>query len=175
MRETKIRQGEVAKLFEYTKHYEGPGLDLCCCDRVYPNAVEVDVIPRGEKTLPWGRKSVADIQCDCSKLTFAPDESYPFVVAIHAFEHFEHPLEVMKEWFRVVKVGGVLGIICPDVRYTPRRGSRNHDDTHRSEMNPSEFELKILRPFLKEEPKASLQDFNTLQNRWSFECVIVKS
>jgi len=174
LKEPKIRQGEVAKLVEYTKDLEGPGLDLCCCDHRYPNAIGVDVVPLGAKTEPWGRKSVAEICCDCAQLSFAPDESYPFITAIHALEHFENPVEVMREWFRVIKPGGILGIVCPDTRYTPRPGSKSHDDTHKSEMTPVDFELKVLRPFLAEEPSAQLEDFNTLQNSWSYECVVRK-
>jgi ubiquinone/menaquinone biosynthesis C-methylase UbiE len=125
--------------------------------------------------MPWGRKSVAEICCDCAHLSFAPDESYPFITAIHALEHFEDPIDVVREWFRVIKPGGVLGIVCPDTRYTPKPGTKSHDDTHKSEMDPETFERKVLRPFLELESRATLLSFCTLNNRWSYECVIRKA
>lgn len=41
------------------------------------------------------------------------DESYDFVVSSHVIEHFFDPIKAIKEWLRVVKVGGYVYIISP--------------------------------------------------------------
>jgi len=55
--------------------------------------------------------TVVEVQ-DATKLTY-PDASFDRVVAAHVLEHLPKPHEVLREWFRVLKVGGVLSIVLP--------------------------------------------------------------
>lgn len=49
---------------------------------------------------------------DGKKLPFE-DESIDSVFSSHVLEHIEEPLEAIREWFRVLKIGGYLIIIVP--------------------------------------------------------------
>jgi len=63
------------------------------------------------------RKEVnPDIICDVKKLPFK-DDSVEEICAFDVLEHFEwfDVIDVLKEWFRVLKKGGILTIRVPDI------------------------------------------------------------
>jgi len=49
---------------------------------------------------------------DCTALKME-DESVDRVIATHVLEHMYYPHRVLKEWYRVLKTGGVLTIVLP--------------------------------------------------------------
>lgn len=49
---------------------------------------------------------------DATKLTYA-DNSFDRVIATHVLEHLPNPHDVLIEWARVLKPGGVLSIVLP--------------------------------------------------------------
>ncbi|MCB1787204.1 MAG: class I SAM-dependent methyltransferase [Chromatiaceae bacterium] len=49
---------------------------------------------------------------DAAKLSFA-DNSFDRVIAAHVLEHLYRPHEVLREWVRVLKPGGVLSLVLP--------------------------------------------------------------
>jgi predicted SAM-dependent methyltransferase len=56
------------------------------------------------------------VQSDCGKLSFLRDRSVDLVYANQLLEHI-HPLdikEILYEWRRVLKIGGILRIVFPD-------------------------------------------------------------
>ncbi len=55
---------------------------------------------------------------DASDLSILPDDKYDFVLASHALEHIANPMRALREWKRVLKVGGALLVIVPDKRRT---------------------------------------------------------
>jgi ubiquinone/menaquinone biosynthesis C-methylase UbiE len=57
------------------------------------------------------QRIVVEIQ-DAGKLTY-PDASFDRLIATHVLEHLLNPVDVMKEWFRVVRPGGVISIVLP--------------------------------------------------------------
>lgn len=71
-----------------------------------------------------------DIVCDISKLTI-DSESVDEIYASHCLEHFrrEDTLDVLKEWYRVLKPKGVLKVAVPDwdaiVNYYKKSGMLN--------------------------------------------------
>lgn len=149
-------------------HVRGNAIDVCCGGRLFPGTVGIDMVPNGEPTQPWGNRSVAHFCCDCSNLFFAPD-SLDTVVAIHAIEHFVDTEATLREWLRVLKVGGSLCLIVPDIRYTPAPGSPDHDFTHFREYDPDAFRLVI-------ESVTGLEvvQYDTMNNQWSFDVVVRK-
>jgi ubiquinone/menaquinone biosynthesis C-methylase UbiE len=70
--------------------------------------------------------SDADICGDGALLPFK-DNSVDYLVARHNFEHYEDPRSVLKEWGRVVKPDGIVGIVLPDDCFGH---SRKLDPTH---------------------------------------------
>lgn len=58
----------------------------------------------------------ADLVCDCHALPF-PDERFELVFSSHCLEHFSHreTRTILTEWLRVLKKGGMLKLILPDI------------------------------------------------------------
>lgn len=93
---------------------------------VYPLAARIDncnfsaetmwegVIEEGstfvfDPARPPGKQFIAE----ATALTPIPSESYDFVLSSHAIEHTANPLAALREWFRVLRPGGVLVLIVP--------------------------------------------------------------
>ena len=55
---------------------------------------------------------------DGTELGAIKAETYDFVLSCHSLEHIANPIKALKEWLRVLKVGGVLMLILPDSRFT---------------------------------------------------------
>lgn len=83
-------------------------LHIGCGKRFIPGFTHVDVLP-----LPH-----VDHVSDARKLSFAPTNSVDLIYAAHVLEHFGRYefTDVLKEWFRVLKVGGVLRLSVPDFK-----------------------------------------------------------
>jgi len=57
-----------------------------------------------------------DIVADADKLPMLADGSEDFVIANHLMEHLPDPIAAMKEWYRVLRPGGILFLGLPDKR-----------------------------------------------------------
>lgn len=96
---------EICKILPYT---DGQGIDIGCGGRsIRPDIKRVDIDPQKEP----------DICCSGDEIP-VPDESFDFVVAQHVLEHFENQDKALKEWLRLLKKGGYLLIIHPDINFT---------------------------------------------------------
>jgi len=51
--------------------------------------------------------------CEAVDLKSVASESYDFVLSSHTLEHVANPLRALREWFRVLKEGGVLVLVVP--------------------------------------------------------------
>lgn len=56
--------------------------------------------------------------CEASNLDRIGNESYDFVISSHVIEHIANPLKAILEWKRVLRVGGVILLICPHMERT---------------------------------------------------------
>jgi SAM-dependent methyltransferase len=63
-----------------------------------------------------------DVICDVRYLP-APDETFDIVFSSHTLEHFgwAHIDKVIKEWTRVLKTGGELRLVVPNLRHVGKR------------------------------------------------------
>jgi predicted SAM-dependent methyltransferase len=59
-----------------------------------------------------------DILDDGATLSTVADRSFDYLVAAHVLEHIDNPISALKNWTRVVKKGGHLLIVVPDMRFT---------------------------------------------------------
>jgi predicted SAM-dependent methyltransferase len=92
------------KLIE--SYCKGRGLNIGCGLRPIPGAINVDIAP----------KALADVFAPASMLPFYSNR-FDYVVSSHCLEHVqEAPLIILREWHRVLKVGGTLAFIVPDGR-----------------------------------------------------------
>jgi glycosyltransferase involved in cell wall biosynthesis len=94
--------------------------------------------------------SVADIHHDGSDLWFFKDGELDGVIACHALEHFPDTKQVLREWARVIKPGGIIAFIVPDgdlrpktIREASHKVSLNRATVHQLMKNVLEF--KVLR------------------------------
>ena len=49
---------------------------------------------------------------DATALSY-PDNSFDRLIATHVLEHLPNPVEVLREWDRVVRPGGIISIVLP--------------------------------------------------------------
>jgi SAM-dependent methyltransferase len=59
-----------------------------------------------------------DIVAEADRLPMLADASQDFVIANHLLEHLPDPIGALKEWFRVLRNGGILFLALPDKRLT---------------------------------------------------------
>lgn len=87
-------------------------LNIGCGSRFHPSWVNVDVSPQ--------HKSV--IRCDVDKGIPYPAQSFDVVYHAHVLEHFEKQRapQFLRECFRVLKPGGVIRVVVPDVEQITR-------------------------------------------------------
>ncbi len=82
-------------------------LHLGCGKRYIPGFVHVDVV----------EFSHIDIVHSVDRLPMINDDSCDVVYSCHVLEHFHRKIitEVLKEWLRILKPGGILRISVPDM------------------------------------------------------------
>ena len=86
---------------------KGWGLNIGCGPRSIPGAINVDI----------GLKADADVYAPAQMLPFYSNR-FDYIVSSHCLEHVqEAPLLILREWHRVLKVGGRLAFIVPDGNY----------------------------------------------------------
>lgn len=56
--------------------------------------------------------SLAIEKQDATALTY-PDNSFDRLIATHVLEHLQNPVNVLREWNRIVRPGGVISIVLP--------------------------------------------------------------
>ena len=157
---------ECSKIAPYI---DGVGLDVCCGARsLNREAVRVDIDPKKEP----------DILCSADELPLE-DESVDYVYSIHGFEHLPDQQKTLKEWLRVVKKGGYIAIVHPDVQYTGAQKpladnpglQYDPHNKHYVEETQDQFIDFLHRnrslPF-------TLVDFGEAQKGWSFFVVLRK-
>jgi ubiquinone/menaquinone biosynthesis C-methylase UbiE len=59
-----------------------------------------------------------DIVSQAWDLSEIENNSLDFVMSSHVIEHLPNPATALEEWLRVVKTGGVVFFIVPDMRFT---------------------------------------------------------
>lgn len=119
--------------------------------------------------------------CDATGLPFA-DGAFDAVFTSHLIEHLANPVAALREWLRVVRVGGHVANVIPDTRFT---GGQNTDPTpHRFEWAPGEF-LRDVLGYVGSTPWYALTDYvpwpgcrlvscGVACTNWSFHVVVRK-
>lgn len=87
----------------------------CGFRKTVPESIGIDRVPKGEPIphVPGG-VSVADLVADVSGPLPLKPLSHEIVIARHILEHCLDPVSTLKEWNKVLKVGGKLIIAVPD-------------------------------------------------------------
>jgi len=82
-------------------------LNIGCGDKFIPGFIHIDVRPLF---------SHVEHVVSADKLEMFDDESVDLIYASHILEHFRRPDvdNTLREWYRVLKVGGVIRLAVPD-------------------------------------------------------------
>jgi predicted SAM-dependent methyltransferase len=86
-------------------------LNLGCGDHILPGYINCDLYC-----------DKADVMCNVNKLPFE-DNSIDLIYSSHVIEHFDFKegFDVLKEWYRVLKIGGKVVIETPDLLESCRK------------------------------------------------------
>ncbi len=90
----------------------------CGGQKTVPHALGVDRIPKGEKIPHLDTVSVADVVSDADKPLPFGDMSKDTIIARHILEHLLDTVSTLKEWNRILKMGGRMIIAVPDEAVT---------------------------------------------------------
>lgn len=85
-------------------------LNLGCGDKILPGYTNVDVVETRRGFRP-------DVICDLHRLTPFEDNSVDEILSVHVIEHFWRweVLDILREWKRVLKPGGLMILECPNL------------------------------------------------------------
>ena len=120
-------------------------------------------------TINIEKRVKCDIRARAENLPFL-DESIAFIVSRHTVEHIRGDLrETFKEWFRILKPNGLIGIIMPDKRNFLHDPQQTEDGVVAYREMESKELLELFSGFLME-----VLLFDTRQNNFDFDLVIRK-
>lgn len=119
-------------VWEVAPWLRGRGLDIGAGDfKILPHAVSVDNFDH----VRFGFKARPDVLTDATDLGVFADQSMDFVYSSHTLEHIEDYEGALKEWWRVLKVGGFLVLYLPDEDEYPKIGSPHANPDHKWDVN----------------------------------------
>lgn len=133
--ETIFRRLEFNQVIQFTR---GIGVDIGCgLSKIHSAAIGVD-FQLGEKDFgyPFGANIRVARNKDWLPLPWFKDETLDFVFSSHCLEHFSEPVATMREILRLLKPGGYLVLILPDMRYYPRKGEHGANPDHEWDCYP---------------------------------------
>lgn len=127
--ETRRKRARKDELAGHMSIATGRILDLGCgMDKISPDYIGVDAYPY----------DCVDIIHDVSDLWFYKDGEIDGIAASHVLEHMSDTKRVLKEWDRVLKSGGTMGIIVPD-------GDHNNGKTILEPSHKVAFTLPVIK------------------------------
>jgi ubiquinone/menaquinone biosynthesis C-methylase UbiE len=109
------------------------------------------------------------LNADATCLPFK-DNVLDFIVSFHAIEHFKDVRSAFKEWYRVLKPGGIVGFIMPDFEHFSHY---NWEDKNSRFYAPSEMLPEQCLSIIKE-TKFNILSFNSMDNNFEFEGILKK-
>jgi len=142
----------------------GKGIDVGSGFRkTHPDAIGIDIIPKGETGehgCMQGMRSVADVTASGDNLYMFEDGELDYVVSRHNLEHYVDVVKTLLEWKRVLKVGGVLGMVLPD---ESKIDTISLDPTHKHCFTPESIKrlLGLIGGF-------EIERIETVIENWSF-------
>ncbi len=156
-------RSEVVAIQEWVKGLNF--IDIGCSSRKkLSHAIGVDLDRNGGKSPEW---------------VFDEKDGLPFkegtldgIIASHCLEHIENPIQTLNEWIKLVKVGGRIILIVPDVNFTPKMGTEGCDPTHLWDFTTESFKSEILDKLDKD--FLNILYHAQIGNNWSFITVIEK-
>jgi SAM-dependent methyltransferase len=159
-----IFNSEAAVILQYYRG--GVHLDIGCGARkITASAIGVDL---STGAVPYVSASV-NVLSPAHDLRVFSNDSVDFISAMHSFEHYDNPVEVLSEWHRVLKTGGRIGMIVPSRDGLIPDKEAFHGE-HKFDYDASAFR-KLASEF---QGRFQILALDTLQNGWSINCILEK-
>lgn len=103
------------------------------------------VFKKGEVEM-CGKACGVDIVAEGDNLPME-DNSTDFVINSHVVEHFFDPIKALKEWYRVIRPGGYIYIICPQfdmdpTEHRPKTKLQEVIDRHEGRLKPEDVNME---------------------------------
>lgn len=126
---------EAAKIrWELVPYTRGKGLDLGCGPyKAFPHFIGVD---NGHH---WGNQGVDVPVKTCEDLGLFANEAFDFVFSSHLLEHIVDTKAALKEWWRVIKMGGYLCLYLPHKDLYPNVGQPGANPDHKHDFTPDDI------------------------------------
>lgn len=159
-------QVEVEKLLPWIF---GRGADIGCGKRSpLPTSIRVDCDIKVEP----------EILASGDKMPFK-DNELDYITGIHNFEHYDNQKEVLTEWLRCIKKGGVIAIVHPDVNYTKKQNPEIDNPGLRENPYNKHWHEHTQASFLEQLKVWSDLPFRVIDNgvacgNWSFYVILKK-
>lgn len=120
-------------LWELVPYTRGFGLDLGCGPyKAFPHFIGVD---NRRDTQLFGQAMNPDLTVpDATKLPMFADGACDFIFSSHMLEHVEDYKSALKEWWRIVKVGGHLCLYLPHKDLYPNIGTPGANADHKHDF-----------------------------------------
>jgi ADP-heptose:LPS heptosyltransferase/predicted SAM-dependent methyltransferase len=107
-------------------------------NRLFPHFVTWD------NGTDYGNRRVADIPFDRASITMFADKSWDSVFSSHFLEHCPDAKQTLKEWWRILKVGGYLVLYLPHKDLYPNVGTEFANPDHKHDFLPADI-IAIMR------------------------------
>jgi len=154
-RESIFRRYEMNEVIEYTK---GLGIEVGCgLNKIHTGAIGINLVL---SDMDFGYPFGAQIKADGISLPWFTDNSLDYVFSSHCLEHFHEPEKALREWTRVIRVGGFLVLILPHKMYYPNIGEPNANKDHKRDFLP-----KDIKNLIEKIGKYEIIQFNTLHQK----------
>lgn len=157
---------EVEKILPYI---HGLGLDVGCGGRsINPDIERLDLNPDNEPNIVASLDEIPE-----------PDEKYDFIVSQHSFEHVQDQVKTLKEWLRILKKGGYILLIHPDLYYTEKQKPIEKNPLLKAERLNIHYHEKTQKQMIEYLQKNislgyNIVDWGEAGTHWSFYVVLRK-
>ena len=125
---------ESAKVkYDVIPYMRGRGVDLGCGPwKIFPHCIGVDIIPG------------ADVCARVTHLDQFASGSMDFVYSSHTLEDIEDTEGALREWWRLLKVGGFLILYLPHKEFYPNIGQPGGNPAHKHDFMPHDV-IEVMR------------------------------
>lgn len=136
-RATDPQGNEAGKVkYDIVQYTRGAVLDLGCGpSKAFPHFVGVD---SKVDTELFGIQMDPDVEDDCTTLSKFEDGQCDAVFSSHLLEHIVDTELALRNWWRVIKVGGYLVLYLPHVAFYPNVGEPGANPDHKHDFSPED-------------------------------------
>ena len=123
-------------VWEVAPYLRGRGLDIGAGDfRILPHAITVDDFSHAQ----FGFTVRPDIKSSAEKLDMFSSNSMDFVYSSHTLEHIEKAEQALREWWRLVRIGGYMVLYLPHKEFYPNIGQPGANPDHKHDFMPDDI------------------------------------